>query len=508
MELVIFLCDIIWSPVLVGLLLVTGTYFTLRSRFVQLRMIPEMLRLMFQQSQDKSGVSSFQALCMTLAGRVGTGNIAGVATAICFGGPGALFWMWVVAFLGASSAFVESTLGQIYKERIDGEFTGGPAFYIEHGARSKFFAWVFALVTLAAAGFLCPGVQSNAIAAAMDHAFGINHAISAAVICSLLCFIVFGGLKRIATFTTLVVPFMAISYIVVALVTCFYNLAEIPAVFHLIFTSAFGADSLFGGMAGSAVSWGVKRGLYSNEAGQGSGPHASSAASVSHPAKQGLVQAFSIYIDTWFVCTATGIMILTTGCYNVINPDGVTLLGQLTGVSAGPVFAQKAIDSVMPNFGSPFVAAALFFFAFTTILGYAYMAEVNVKYINRTLKKPWLVFVLRFCLVFSVGVCAIKPSDIVWLCADIGIGLMAWVNILAILRLHKIAFTALRDYEAQKKDGREPLFHPETLGIENASYWTEERAEQNLRIENKEGVENQPATRGIRRILKKFYNRD
>ncbi len=503
-----FLCSIIWSPALVGLLLATGAYFSLRSRFLQLRLVPEMLRLMFQQNQDKSGVSSFQALCMTLAGRVGTGNIAGVATAICFGGPGALFWMWVVAFVGASSAFVESTLGQIYKEKINGEFTGGPAFYIEHGARSKFFAWVFAIVTLAASGVLCPGVQSNAIAAAMDHAFGINSAISAAVVCSLLCFIIFGGLKRIATFTTLVVPFMAITYIVVALITCFCNLDKIPGVFHLIFSSAFGAEGVLGGMAGSAVSWGVKRGLYSNEAGQGSGPHASSAASVSHPAKQGLVQAFSIYIDTWFVCTATGLMILTTGCYNVINPEGVTLIGHLSGVSAGPVFAQYAIDTDMPGFGSPFVALALFFFAFTTILAYAYMAETNVKYLNRTLKKAWLPPLMRFILVVSVGVCAIKPSEIVWLCSDIGTGLMSWTNLLAILFLHNIAFKTLKDYEAQRKAGVEPVFHPEALGIENAGYWTSERAEKNLVIESKEGVENAPYTRGIRRILKRIYNRD
>ena len=505
MELANLLYDIIWSPVLVGLLLATGTYFSLRSRFVQLRLIPEMLRLMFQQNHDKTGVSSFQALCLTLAGRVGTGNIAGVATAICFGGPGALFWMWVVAFLGASSAFVESTLGQIYKERINGECTGGPAFYIEHGLQNKFFAWTFALVTLTASGILCPGVQSNAIADAMEHAFGINHAISAAVICSLLCFVIFGGLHRIATFTTFVVPFMAMSYIVIALVTCFYNLDRIPGTLHLIVSSALGADSLFGGMVGSAVSWGVKRGLYSNEAGQGSGPHASSAASVSHPAKQGLVQAFSIYIDTWFVCTATGIMILTTGCYNVVNPDGVTLFNHLAGIAAGPIYTQQAIDSVMPDFGSPFVACALFFFAFTTILSYAYMAEVNVKFINRTLRKPWLVFITRFVLVFSVGVCAIKPSEGVWLCADIGIGLMAWLNVVAILRLHNVAFKALRDYEAQRKTGVEPVFHPEKLGIEHAAYWTGQRAEENLRIENREGVENRPYTRNWRRIIKNYF---
>ena len=501
--------EIVWSPFLVYILLGTGLYFSLRSRFVQLRMVGEMLRLMFQRKNDNSGVSSFQALSMTLAGRVGTGNIAGVATAICFGGPGALFWMWVVAFLGASSAFVESTLGQIYKERINGECTGGPAFYIEHGARSKFFAWVFAIITLLASAVLCPGVQSNAIGAAMESAFGIETPISAAVICSLLCFIVFGGLKRIASFTTVVVPFMALSYIVVALITVFYNVDKIPAVFHLIFTSAFGMDSIFGGIVGTAVSWGVKRGLYSNEAGQGSGPHASSAASVSHPAKQGLVQAFSVYIDTWFVCTATGLMILSSGCYNVINPDGKPLFSGLTGIEAGPVYAQKAIDSVMPDFGSPFVACALFFFAFTTILAYAYMAETNIKYINRTLKKPWLLYIERAILIFSVGVCTIKPSSIVWLCADIGIGLMAWVNILAILRLHNTAFLTLKDYETQLKNGiTEPVFHPEKLGIAHADYWQGNTAEENLAVEQAEGVENQPASRGVRAFIQRLYNKD
>lgn len=501
-------CDIVWSPVLVYLLLATGLYFSIRSRFVQLRMVGEMTRLMFQQRSDNTGVSSFQALSMTLAGRVGTGNIAGVATAICFGGPGALFWMWVVAFLGASSAFVESTLGQIYKEKIDGESTGGPAFYLEHGARMKVFAWVFAIVTLIASGILCPGVQSNAIAESMKHAFGIEPTVSAAVVCSLLSFIVFGGLKRIASFTTVVVPFMALSYIVVALITVFYNIEHIPDVFALIIKSAFGLDSAFGAMVGTAVSWGVKRGLYSNEAGQGSGPHASSAASVSHPAKQGLVQAFSVYIDTWFVCTATGLMILLTGCYNVILPDGQAIFSGLLGTNAGPVYVQKSIDVVMPGFGSPFVACALFFFAFTTILSYAYMAETNIKYINRKLKKRWLVYVGRFVLVVSIGVCAINPASIVWLCADIGIGLMAWLNIFAILRLHNVAFKALKDYEEQRKTGIEPVFHPEKLGIANADYWSGDRAEENLILENQEGVENQPASRGVRRLLERFYNRD
>ena len=358
---------------------------------------------------------------------------------------------------------------------------------------------MFAIITLLASAVLCPGVQSNAIGAAMESAFGIETPISAALICSLLCFIVFGGLKRIASFTTVVVPFMALSYIVVALITVFYN----------VDTSAFGMDSIFGGIVGTAVSWGVKRGLYSNEAGQGSGPHASSAASVSHPAKQGLVQAFSVYIDTWFVCTATGLMILSSGCYNVINPDGKPLFSGLTGIEAGPVYAQKAIDSVMPDFGSPFVACALFFFAFTTILAYAYMAETNIKYINRTLKKPWLLYIERAILIFSVGVCTIKPSSIVWLCADIGIGLMAWVNILAILRLHNTAFLTLKDYETQLKNGiTEPVFHPEKLGIAHADYWQGNTAEENLAVEQAEGVENQPASRGVRAFIQRFYNKD
>ncbi|MBQ9240832.1 MAG: alanine:cation symporter family protein [Duodenibacillus sp.] len=497
----------VWSSFLVYLCLGTGLFFSLRSRFVQLRMFREMLRLMFQKKTDNSGVSSFQALSMTLAGRVGTGNIAGVATAICFGGPGALFWMWVVAFLGASSAFVESTLGQIYKEKINGEWTGGPAFYIEKAGHNKFFAWVFAIITLCAAGFLCPGVQSNSIALAAEHAFGLNPTITAALIASLLCFIVFGGLKRIANFTTLVVPFMAQAYIVVALIVVFYNVDHIPEIFRLIFSSAFSLDSTFGGIAGAAVSWGVKRGIYSNEAGQGTGPHASSAASVSHPAKQGLVQAFSVYIDTWFVCTATGFMILLTGCYNVTGSSGFLYEG-LKGATAGPVYTQMAVDSVMPGFGSPFITIALFFFAFTTILAYCYQAEVNVKFINRYMNLPWLLPVMRIICAASVAYGAIKTADVAWMLGDIGIGLMAWVNLIAILLLQGPAFKALRDYENQLKPGVEPVFHPEQLGIKNAEYWEGNRAELNLELEETEGINNQPVTEGLRKLIRGFYGKD
>ena len=482
--------SVIWSPALVGLCLIAGLFFSCRSRFIQLRLLPEMWRLIFQKKEDEVGLSSFQALTLTLAGRVGTGNIAGVATAICFGGPGALFWMWCVAFLGASSACVESTLGQIYKEHIDGEYRGGPAFYIEKGLKNKLYACTFAVVTIAASVFFCPGVQSNTIAAAWNEAFGLTHGMTAAIIGSLLCFIIFGGLKRIAQFSSIVVPFMAQAYIMVAVIIVAINYQQIPHLVTLIFESAFGFDSAFGGLLGSAVAWGVKRGLYSNEAGQGSGPHGSSAAAVSHPVKQGLVQAFSVYIDTLFVCTATGFMVLMTGCYNVVSPAGGFLFEGLKGVEAGPVYTQAAVDTLMPGWGGPFIAAAIFFFAFTTILGYYYMAETNIAYLNRFLKKPVLMLVCKVIFLATVSLGALKASDVIWAMADVGVGMMAWLNLGAILLLQKVAFRAIDDYETQRAKGLNPVFHPQRLGIANADYWAARRAEDNLEVEAREGVEN------------------
>lgn len=481
---------VIWSPPLVCLCLLAGLFFSLRSRFVQLRMIPEMWRLLFQRREGEIGLSSFQALTLTLAGRVGTGNIAGVATAICFGGPGALFWMWVVAFLGASSAFVESTLGQIYKERIEDQYRGGPAFYIEKGLRCKPYAWLFAVVTILASCVFCPGVQSNTIAAAWQQAFGLDETITAAIITSVLCFVIFGGLKRIAHFTSVVVPFMAQAYIVVALIIVGINWQQIPDVFALIIKSAFGLDSLLGGLLGSAISWGVKRGIYSNEAGQGTAPHASSAAAVSHPAKQGLVQAFSVYIDTLFVCSATGFMVLMTGCYNIAGPDGGFLYEGMKGVEAGPVYTQAAIDQLMPGLGGPFIAVTIFFFAFTTILGYYYMAETNAAYINRTLRRPFIMTILKAIFLGTVAFGALKASTLIWTMADVGVGTMAWLNMIAILLLQKPAFKALKDYEAQLNLGINPVFHPERLGIQGADYWIGDQAEENIQVEKKKGVDN------------------
>ncbi|MEB6334611.1 alanine/glycine:cation symporter family protein [Serratia rhizosphaerae] len=478
-ELVNAVNGVIWSQALIYLCLGTGLYFSLRTRFLQLRHLKGMVRLIFQGKANAAGVSSFQALSMTLAGRVGTGNIAGVATAITFGGPGALFWMWTVAFLGASSAFVESTLGQVYKEKLDGEYRGGPAFYIEKGLGMKWYAWIFAIATIFSCGVLLPGVQANSIGASLDIAFGISPNVTAAIIAVLLGFIIFGGVKRIASFAGTVVPFMALGYIIVACVIVALNIDQLPGVILLVWKSAFGLDAGFGAILGLAIMWGVKRGVYSNEAAQGTGPHASSAAAVSHPAKQGLVQAFSVYIDTLFVCSATGFMLLITGLYNVQGPEGAALYTGIAGVAAGPGYVQTAMESMMPGFGSYFVAIALFFFAFTTIVAYYYIAETNVAYLNRKIHRPWLTLVLKIGLMASAVYGTVKTADLAWGMGDIGVGLMAWLNIIAILLLRKTAFTCLKDYEKQLAEGVDPVFHPEKLGIERADYWINNRAEVN-----------------------------
>ncbi|MDO6386956.1 MULTISPECIES: sodium:alanine symporter family protein [unclassified Uliginosibacterium] len=466
--------SIIWSPALVFLCLGVGLYFSIRTRFMQVRHIREMFRLMFDGKGSDAGVSSFQALAMSLSGRVGTGNIAGVAAAIAYGGPGAVFWMWMTAFLGASTAYIESTLGQIYKEQNDGLYRGGPAYYIEKGLGWKKYAWVFALATIISMGFLLPGVQANSIASGLKNSLGIAPEVSAAIIVVLLGLIIFGGVKRIARFAEIVVPFMALGYILIACVVIGLNIDKLPGVLNLIFSSAFGADAAFGAMLGSAIQWGVKRGVFSNEAGQGSGPHPAAAAEVSHPAKQGIVQAFSIYVDTLFVCSATAFMLLITGLYNVKGLDGTMLRNALPGTEVGPAFTQAAVESVLPGFGSIFVAGALFFFAFTTIIAYYYIAETNVAYINRKVGRPWLLFVLK---VVSLAAClygAVRSADLAWTLGDIGVGIMAWLNIVAILFLQKPALDSLKDYEAQQAKGLEPTFQTTAADLPNAELWVGE----------------------------------
>ncbi|MCK6208000.1 alanine:cation symporter family protein [Bacillus infantis] len=474
---------ILWSTPVIYICLAVGLLFSVLTRFLQVRHIKDMVLLMFKGKSSDAGVSSFQALSIALSGRVGTGNIAGTATAIAMGGPGAVFWMWAIAFIGAGSAFVESTLAQIYKVKQDGLYRGGPAYYIEKGIGIKWFAVLFAVAALLAMSVLMPGIQSNSIALGMENAFGVNVYVTGGIIVVLLGLIIFGGVKRIATVAQYAVPFMAVGYMLVALIIIGMNIGELPGVISLIFSSAFAADSMFGGIVGSAIAWGVKRGIYSNEAGQGTGPHAAAAAEVSHPAKQGLVQAFSVYIDTLFVCSATAFMILFTGMFNTVGEDGKTMIfNGLPGVEAGPAFTQAAVDSALPGFGAGFVAVSLFFFAFTTIMAYYYIAETNMAYLMRNKDGRFVTFLLKIVLLGATFYGAVNAADLAWALGDVGLGLMVWLNLIAILILAKPALIALKDYEAQKKQGLDPVFNSKKLGIKNAEYWEEEYVQQDERV--------------------------
>jgi AGCS family alanine or glycine:cation symporter len=464
--------NLIWSSALIYLCLGAGLYFSIRTRFLQLRGVREMVRLMLVNTRSEAGISSFQALAMSLSGRVGIGNIAGVATAIAAGGPGAMFWMWVMGFLGASTASIEATLAQIYKETDDeGRYRGGPAYYIEKAMGQRWYAWLFAVATILATGLLLPGVQANGIATGMSNAWGVEPLAVAVPLAAALALIVFGGVKRIARFAEIVVPFMALGYLVVAVVIMVANAEALPGMFALVVRSAFGVEAAFGGMLGLAIQWGVKRGIYSNEAGQGTAPHAAAAAEVSHPAKQGYVQAFSVYIDTLLVCSATAFMILSTGLYNVVGTDGAMVVSQLPGVEPGPGFTQAAVESVLPGLGAGFIAVALTFFAFTTIVAYYYMAETNIAYINRNVHRGWMVTALRVAILGAVVLGVMRSAGAAWTLGDIGVGVMAWLNIIAILIVQKPALRALRDFERQRRAGVEPVFDPDALGIRNAEFW-------------------------------------
>ena len=472
---------ILWGPVMIYGILIVGLLFSILTKFAQVRLIKDMFKLMFTGEKSEAGISSFQALTVALSGRVGTGNIVGTASAIAFGGPGAVFWMWVTAFIGASTAYIESTLAQIYKEKKGGQYRGGPAFYIEKATGQRWFGMLFAFSAVLAVAFLMPGVQSNAIGGAVENAFGIAPWITGLVIVVLLGVIIVGGIKSIANAAQIIVPFMAVAYILVALIVIIMNFSAVDDVFILIIRSAFNQDAVFGGMIGAAIFWGVKRAIYSNEAGQGTGPHPAAAAEVSHPAKQGLVQAASIYIDTLLVCSATALMILFMGTYNtqVMDAEGEMIVEYVPGTTFSE-YTQAAVNGAFPslnNFGSGFVAIALFFFAFTTLMAYYYIAETNVSYFfkNEGLEKIF-TWVMKFVLLASAFYGTVKTSGFAWALGDAGLGLMVWINVIAILIIMKPALLALKDYEKQKKEGKDPQFDPRPLGIKNAKFW-EDRAD-------------------------------
>lgn len=469
----------VWSTALIALCATTGLYFSVRLGFLQFTNIKEMVRLLFSGKKTEKGITPFQAFSLAISGRVGTGNIVGVATAIAMGGPGAIFWMWFIALMGSASAFVEATLGQVYKQEINGEYRGGPAYYIEKGLGIKWYAILFAVVTVVSCGLLLPGVQSNSIASSMNNAFqlttqeygGIPVNVIGIVLIGLLALIIFGGVKRLGQASEFIVPFMAGAYILMALIIIGMNITQVPSVLKLIFASAFNMESLYSGVFGMAIAWGIKRGIYSNEAGQGTAPHAAAAAEVSHPAQQGLVQAFSVYIDTLFVCTATAFMILFTGQYNVQDEAGQFIVQNVSGIDYTG-FTQAAVAHHFPAFGNGFVAIALFFFAFTTIMAYYYYAETNITYIFKNGNTTLIIWILRIAFLAATYYGTVKSAATAWAIGDIGVGLMAWVNIIAILLLGGIAIKVWKDYSSKKKSGiLNPTFNPEEIGIKNADFW-------------------------------------
>lgn len=477
---------IIQNPIFILLCLGAGLYFSFSTRFLQVRHFKEMIRLIASGKEGKKGVSSFQAFAIAISARVGTGNIAGVATAITLGGPGAIFWMWVLAFLGSATAFVESTLAQIYKSEVKEEYRGGPAFYIKKGIGSKLYAGAFAVAISIGMGFLLPGIHSNAIASSLDNAFGITPLISGIFITLALGFVIWGGTKRIARAAEILVPIMSFLYIIVALIIIVANIAELPKVIMLIIKSAFGADQAFGGIVGAAITWGVKRGIYSNEAGQGTGAQAAASAEVSHPAKQGLVQAFSVYIDTLLVCSATAFIILMTGMYNVKDSAGKFIVNHLPNIEDGPGYVQYGVDTLLHGFGKGFVAISILLFAFTTLMAYFYYVETNIVFLSKGKVRNYLILVLKIVLPLATLYGALNNASVVWNMGDIAVGIIAWLNIVAILILRKDAFKTLKDYEEQKAAGKNPTFSPKKLGIKNAGLW-EKKSEMEANEKNCEG---------------------
>ncbi|MDF2677060.1 MAG: amino acid carrier protein [Bacillota bacterium] len=467
------IAGLLWSVPMVVLCMTVGVIYSVALKFPQIVRIKDMAHYLIAGESSNSGISSFQSFAMALGGRLGIGAIAGVATAVCFGGPGAIFWMWVYAIFGAASAFAEAVLGQIWKESVGGEYRGGPAYYIEKGAKLKPVAITFAIFAVIAFGFTAPAIQAFNIAEAAKNAFGINTAITGAFVAILFGLVVFGGMKRIGRFAEIVVPVMAAGYFIVMIIILVINAKEIPSMFALIFNSAFSLDAVFGGIWGSAILWGVRRAVYSTEAGMGSGAHAAASAEVSHPVKQGLAQAFSVYVDTIFGCTATGLMIMVTGMYNVIDKSGNFLREGVPGVDPGTPYVQAAINTALPgNMGSAFIAIAIFFFAITTILSFGFYVMPNISYLLKDSKNlKQITLIIGVVQMFSVFIGSTRSSAFAWNLADIGVGLISWINLIGLLFLVKPVMSATKDFNQQRDAGLDPVFDPEKCGIHNADLW-------------------------------------
>ena len=449
--------NILWSYVLIIVLVGCGIWFTLSTKFVQLRMLPEMLRVLTEgigsKGSGKEAISSFQAFCVSTASRVGVGNIAGVAIAIVTGGPGAVFWMWAIAFLGCATGFVESTLAQIYKlPRGEGKFHGGPAYYIQNALHQPGVAKLFAVLISVTFGLIYVSVQANTIALSAQTAFAIPPMATAIFLCVCTALVIFGGMKRIARFTEVLVPVMAGLYLLVALIVVIMHIDQVPAMFALIFHDAFSPQAAVGGGIGTAILTGIKRGLFSNEAGEGSVPNAAATADVSHPVKQGLVQSFGVYVDTWIVCSATAFIVLLTGQYEIG--------GKLTGIA----LAQASLASIFGQLAPAAVSFMILLFAFSSIVGNYYYGEINIAFFEHDEAMNRKVLnIFRSGVVLMVLFGCLAELTFVWNLADLFMGFLCLTNLYAVARLAKYAKLALNDYVAARKAGVEPKFDPNLM---------------------------------------------
>lgn len=460
-KIILSINDFLWTYILIAMLLILALYFTWKTNFVQFRYIKEMFRLLgdgASSKKEKGSVSSFQAFCISTASRVGTGNLAGIAIAISVGGPGAIFWMWLIALLGAASSFVESTLAQIYKVKDkDGSFRGGPAYYMEKALNKKWMGVIFSILITITFGLIFNSVQSNTITSAFNEAFGINKNIIGIVLTILTIFVIFGGIHRIAKVSEILVPVMAVAYICVALFVVIININKLPSLISLIVENAFGFKQAIGGGIGAALMNGIKRGLFSNEAGMGSAPNAAATATVSHPVKQGLIQTLGVFTDTIIICTCTAFIILLSG---------VDLNGEIAGIQ----ITQNALSSQVGSWGSYFIAICILLFAFSSIIGNYYYGESNIEFLSQ--KKSSLI-IYRIAVALMVLFGSTAKLEVVWNLADVFMGLMAIINLIAISILGKIAFKALDDYTKQKKAGiKEPVFKASSIPeLKNVEEW-------------------------------------
>lgn len=436
----------IWTYVLILLLIFTGLYFSFKSRFVQFRYFGEMFRLLGQGvtgGNSKNSVSSFQAFCIATASRIGTGNLAGVATALALGGPGAIFWMWLLALIGSASAFIESTLAQIYKEKGERSYIGGPAFYIEKGLKKRWMGMLFAFIIIITFGLVFNSVQANTITIAFSELFGFNKLWAAILLTTLTLVTIFGGIHRIAQVSGILVPIMAIAYIGIALYILIANISLLPSLTVHIFNNAFGIEQFAGGGLGVTIMQGIRRGLFSNEAGMGSAPNAAATATVSHPVKQGLIQALSVFTDTVIICSCTAFIILLSG---------IPLDGSLKGIQ----LTQAALSHEIGSFGSYFIAFCILLFAYSSIVGNYSYCETNLFFISR---HPAGLPLYRMAVGAMVFFGSVAGLDIVWNMADLFMAIMTLINLMAILLLGNIALKALKDYSRQKQQGiKSPVF--------------------------------------------------